>query len=78
MARFRVTVFQGGAPARISATRRPLTARVLSMAVSIIPRLVRGCLYFQVFDVLFPSFAQAAAAWSAAMAHRLDIVECAP
>lgn len=45
------------------------------MATSIIPRLVRGRLYFQIADVLFPSFQQAASAWSAAESHRLDIVE---
>lgn len=45
------------------------------MAKSIIPRLVRGRLYFQVSDVLFPTFAQAASAWSAALAHRFDIVD---
>ena len=45
------------------------------MAKAIIPRVVRGRLYFQVSDVLFPTFAQAATAWSAALAHRLDIVE---
>lgn len=44
------------------------------MAVSIIPRVVRGCLWFEVGPVLFPSFAAAASAWSAAQAHRLDIV----
>jgi hypothetical protein len=45
------------------------------MAVPIIPRLVRGRLYFQVAEVFFPSFPQAATAWSAAEAHRLDVVE---
>jgi hypothetical protein len=45
------------------------------MAVPIIPRLVRGRLYFQTAEVLFPTFAQAATAWSAAEAHRLDVAE---
>lgn len=48
------------------------------MATVIIPRLVRGRLYFQVSDVLFPTFRQAAAAWSAAECHRLDLMEVAP
>ena len=45
------------------------------MATAIIPRIIRNRLFFQTADVLFPSFAQAATAWSAAEAHRLDIVE---
>lgn len=45
------------------------------MAVSIIPRVIRGRLYFQTADVLFPTFAQAKTAWAAAEAHRLDIAE---
>jgi hypothetical protein len=45
------------------------------MAKAIIPRIVRGRVYFQIADVLFPTFAQAAGAWSAAVAHRLDVVE---
>lgn len=45
------------------------------MAVPIIPRLVRGRLYFQVAEVLFATFAQTATAWFAIEAHRLDIVE---
>lgn len=48
------------------------------MAVRIIPRVVRGRLFFEIRDVLFPTFAQAASAWSAAAAHRLDIVEVGP
>jgi len=48
------------------------------MAVRIIPRIERGRLYFQTADVLFPSFAQAATAWSATEAHRLDIAEPQP
>lgn len=32
-------------------------------------------LYFQIADALFPTFAQAATAWFAAEAHRLDIAE---
>lgn len=47
------------------------------MALKIIPRFIRGRVFYQVSDVLFPSFAQAAGAWSAAVAHRLDIVEVA-
>jgi hypothetical protein len=45
------------------------------MAAPIIPRVIRGRLYFQTADVLFPTFAQAATAWAAAEAHRLDIVD---
>lgn len=41
----------------------------------ITPRVIRGSLMFQVAEVLFPSFAMAACAWSAADAHRLDIIE---
>lgn len=43
------------------------------MAVRIITRVVRGRLWFEVSDVLFSTFAQAATAWSAAEAHRLAI-----
>ena len=45
------------------------------MATPIIPRIVRGRLHFQTVDVLFGTFAEAATAWSAAEAHRLDIVD---
>lgn len=45
------------------------------MAEPIIPRIVRGRLYFEVGPVLFPTFAAAASAWSAAACHRLDIVD---
>lgn len=45
------------------------------MAKAIIPRLIRGCLYYQTADVLFPTFAQAATAWSAAQSHRLGIAD---
>lgn len=45
------------------------------MPTVIIPRVIRGRLYFQVADVFFPTFAAAACAWSAADAHRLDIVQ---
>jgi hypothetical protein len=45
------------------------------MALAIIPRLARGCLWFEVGCVLFPTFAAAASAWSAAEAHRLDTIE---
>lgn len=44
------------------------------MASRIIPPLVRGRLWFEVGPVLFDSFASAATVWSAAEAHRLDIV----
>lgn len=37
------------------------------------PRIVRGGLYFQVADVLFPTFAGAVAAWSAAEVQRLGV-----
>jgi hypothetical protein len=45
------------------------------MGKPIIPRVIRGRLYFQTADVLFPTFAQAATAWSAARAHRLGIAD---
>lgn len=45
------------------------------MAVPIVPRIYRGRLYFQIADVLFPTLALAVAAWFAAEAHRLDIVD---
>lgn len=48
------------------------------MAPYIIPRLVRGRLYFQISDALFPSVALAASASSAAVAHRLDLLEVRP
>lgn len=44
------------------------------MAALIKPRIVRGCLYFQIGPVFFISFRAAASAWSAAEADRLDIV----
>lgn len=44
------------------------------MAIRIIPQIIPGRLFYQVADVLFASFRQAASAWSAAEAHRLDIV----
>lgn len=53
-------------------------AFLLSKPVSklpIQPALVRGRLYFQVAEVLFPTFAQAATAWSAAESHRLGIAD---
>lgn len=45
------------------------------MARSIIPRLVRGALYFQIADVLFPTFAGAMCAWTAAEADRLGVAD---
>ena len=39
------------------------------------PRVIQGCLYFQVSGVLFPTFAQAAIAWLAAEARRLGIAD---
>ena len=45
------------------------------MAKAIIPRVHRGCLYFEVGPALFPSFAEAVCAWSAAEAHRFDVAE---
>jgi hypothetical protein len=45
------------------------------MAVRIIPRLARGRLFFEFGPILFPSFAAAVSAWSAAECCRLDIVE---
>ena len=45
------------------------------MATRIVPRLVRGRLFFEICDVLFPTFAQAVCAWCAATAHRLDILD---
>jgi hypothetical protein len=46
------------------------------MAVPIIPRIVRGRLWFEVSTVLFPTLRAALCAWSAAEAHRLDLVDC--
>jgi hypothetical protein len=45
------------------------------MAVSIIPRVERGRLYFQTADLLVPTFIPAAGGWGTAEAHRLDIVD---
>jgi hypothetical protein len=45
------------------------------MAKPIIPRIIRGRLFYQTADVLFPTFTQAACASSAAECHRLDIAE---
>jgi hypothetical protein len=45
------------------------------MASAIIPRIIRGRLFYQTADVLFPTFTQAATAWAAAEAHRLDVAE---
>lgn len=45
------------------------------MAGIIVPVIHRGRLFFRIADVLFPTFAQAAAAWSAAECHRLDILD---
>jgi hypothetical protein len=42
------------------------------MAEPIILRIIRGRLFFQTADVLFPIFAQAACALSAAEAHSVD------
>ena len=52
-----------------------LILEIKVMAVPIIPRLLRGRLYFPVADALFPTFGKAAAARSADLAHRLGIVE---
>lgn len=43
------------------------------MAMGIVPRIHRGRLLFQFGPILFITFAAAAAAWSAAEAHRLDL-----
>lgn len=45
------------------------------MAKSIIPRIIRGRLFYQTADVLFPTLTQAATAWSAAESHRLGIAD---
>jgi hypothetical protein len=47
------------------------------MAVRIIPRVIRGRLFFQIGDIYFPTFAQAADAWSwsAAIARPFEITE---
>lgn len=44
-------------------------------SIPIQPAVIRSQLYFQVADVLFASFIQAATGWAAAEAHRLDIAE---
>lgn len=49
------------------------------MATAIIPRVVRGVLWFEVSGiVLLPTLSAAIAVWSAAEAHRLDLVEVRP
>lgn len=46
------------------------------MATLIIsPRVIPGNIFYQVADVLFPTFAGAACAWSAAEAHRLGVAD---
>lgn len=45
------------------------------MAKTIIPRMIRGRLHFQIADVLFLTFAQAATARAAAESHRLGIAD---
>lgn len=47
------------------------------MAVSIIPRVERGRLYFQTADLLVPRLIQAVDGWRTAEADRLDAVESA-
>lgn len=44
------------------------------MAVRIIPRIVRGRVFYPLADVPFLISAQAAGAWSAVTARRLDII----
>jgi len=48
------------------------------MAVSIIPRIERGRLSFQIADALLPTFTAAFAAWLAVKARRLHIPETDP
>lgn len=45
------------------------------MAKPIIARMIRGRLHFEIADVLFPSFKEAATAGSAAESHRLGIAD---
>src|SRR5690606_29353028 len=45
------------------------------MATPIIPRRVRGRLYFQTADILLPAFAQAAAPGAVVRAERDDIAD---
>lgn len=42
---------------------------------SIQPRMIRGCLFYQTADVLFPTFVRAACAWAAAEAYRLALLD---
>lgn len=44
------------------------------MAVRIIPRIVRGRVFYPLADIPLLIFVQAAGAWSAVAAHRLDII----
>ena len=44
------------------------------MTTKIQPRVIAGRLMFEVAGVAFATFAQAAGAWSAAQAHRLDVL----
>lgn len=45
------------------------------MAPHIVPRVVRGRLLFEFGPILFPSFAAAASAWSAAECQLVEIAE---
>jgi hypothetical protein len=45
------------------------------MAKPIVPQIIRGRLFYQTADVLFPTLAQAATAWSASESHRLGIAD---
>lgn len=45
------------------------------MATPIIPRRVRGRLYFQAGNVFSPTLVQAASAWAGANAHRVDMTQ---
>lgn len=48
------------------------------MGTPIIPRIIRGRLFYQTSDALFPTFALAVTARSATDAHRLDLAEAQP
>jgi hypothetical protein len=45
------------------------------MAVRIIPRIFQGRVFYQLADVLFPTFDQAGSVWFAAVTPRLDTVD---
>jgi hypothetical protein len=64
----------GSKPAN-STERRDTAAVIHAQRVTPVPTILRGRLFHVLGDVAFTEFKRAACAWSAAEAHRLDIVE---